>query len=226
MEAVKASIGLSPAIEVALAEARRDGWSTMEESLDSVWSTLADSGCVVPTRRGAGAIGTLQACPPDQAHPKSLSANYGVGPFPLHTDGAHLTRPPEFTLLETVVETPVPTLLLDFRTTGWTAEEEAAFRHGVFAVGRGPSSFYAHAVGEDGRVRYDPACMFPVDPLARSARRWLEECVERAATHEWRVGTTLVIANRRCLHGRPDVARNPDRALRRLMIHWTDDESL
>lgn len=207
-------------LEAALAEACRHGWSTLEGSLDFASRKVAYTRSGVPTRRGEAVIGILEARSPDQAHPKSLSARYGLGPFPLHTDGAHLRRPPKFTLLEATVETEVPTLLFDLRSTERAADVEHALRDGVFAVGHGASSFYAPAVDEDENVRYDPACMFPVDPLARTVHAWLEEVAHSAASHHWTLGTTLVIANRRCLHRRPDVTGNPDRALRRLMIDW------
>lgn len=208
------------ALEEVFAVARRTGWATCDVSLDSARCTAEFAGVGVATRRGEPSIGILEPRSPDEAHPRSLSATYGLGPFPLHTDGAHLRRPPEFTLLEATEETEVPTLVFDLRSAALLTGVEHAFRNGVFVVGRGASSFYSHALDEDGNVRYDPGCMFPVDPPARVVRSWLQEAASSAQEHHWKLGTTLVIANRRCLHGRPDVTENPDRVLRRLMVHW------
>jgi hypothetical protein len=138
----------------------------------------------------------------------------------LHTDGAHLPRPPDFTVLEASAVTHVPTLLFDVHSAVMPKDVEHAFRNGVFCVGRGASSFYAHALDNEKQIRYDPACMFPVDPLARVVQTWLAEAARSATEHHWEPGETLVIANRRCLHGRPDVTHNQGRALRRLMVHW------
>lgn len=216
-----ASITLAPVeLKEAFAEARRLGSTTCDLSLESVRFTVEFEGVGVPTRRGGPTIGILEPRAADDAHPMSLSAKHGLGPFPLHTDGAHLRRPPDFTLLEAPVETDVPTLLFDLRSAALLTDVEHSFRNGVFAVGRGASSFYSHANDEHGGVRYDPGCMFPVDPLARDVRTWLAEAARSAKEHQWKLGETLVIANRRCLHGRPDVAENPGRVLRRLMLHW------
>src|SRR5436309_898875 len=47
----------------------------------------------------------------ESAEPKSLSAIHGRDPFPLHTDGAHLPRPPRFVILACLAQgsVPVPT---------------------------------------------------------------------------------------------------------------------
>jgi alpha-ketoglutarate-dependent taurine dioxygenase len=216
------SLRLSPAaLDDAIAAAFAQGWTTCAIPLDSVRWTVLWKGVGVPTRRDGPAIGILEPQTPEQAHPRSLSAKYGLAAFPLHTDGAHLERPPDLTILEAASETEIPTLLYDLGSARLPNDLEHALLNGVFSVGGGTSSFYAHAIDQHGLVRYDPGCMFPVDPTARAASAWLAEASASATEHYWKPGESLVIANRRCLHGRPDVTENPDRTLRRLMVHWT-----
>jgi len=174
----------------------------------------------VPTRTHGAAIGILEPQTTELAHPRSLSAKYGLGAFPLHTDGAHLQRPPNLTLLEAATETDVPTLLYDLQSADLPPDVEHALSNGVFSVGAGSSSFYAHVIDNDGLARYDPGCMFPVDQTARTGAAWLAAVSASATEHNWALGEVLVIANHRCLHGRPEVTEAPDRSLRRLMIHW------
>lgn len=196
------------------------GWATCEIPLDAVRRLVQWQANGVLTRRDGPAISILRPQTPEQAHPRSLSAKYGLGALPLHTDGAHLPRPPDLTLLEAPVQTDVPTLLFDLRTARMPDEVEHALTTGVFSVGIGAASFYAHVLDQCGEVRYDPGCMFAVDPTARAVAAWLTNATRSATDHHWQPGETLVIANRRCLHGRPQASASPNRTLRRLMIHW------
>jgi hypothetical protein len=209
-----------PALNEAFASAFARGWAICAIPLDSARWALQLEAIGVPTRRDGPAIGNLEPRTLELAHPRSLSAKYGLTAFPLHTDGAHLPRPPDLTILEAATETEVPTLLYDLGSGRLPNDVDHALSNGVFSVGGGTSSFYAHVIDQHGLVRYDPGCMFPVDPTARTAAAWLADAAASATEHHWKPGESLVIANRRCLHGRPGVAENTDRTLRRLMVHW------
>ena len=172
---------------------------------------------------GAGdtPIGSLLAKKSDRAHPASLSAAYGLDPFPLHTDGAHLVDPPEFILMEALkVEPGDHTLLLRINEADISNE----MRHGLFAVRSGALTRLQPAYDHRGFIRFDPGCMAPRDGLASEVCRYFQAVRGNARSHIWssKPGSTLVIDNRQTLHGRPEVAscRAP-RLLRRLMLRRT-----
>lgn len=210
-------------LSAAVAEARGRGWATCGVPLVQALVHARASGVrVVPTRRGEQPVGVLQARQINEAHPRSLSARYGLGVFPLHTDGALLRPPPDLVLLEAAEPSPTgATLLFSIHPAALSRRQEDAMRRGVFSVGAGHQGFYSTVLAADGTVRFDPGCMAPLDPDARYARDWFHEAVGSADAHQWDDrAVTLVIDNRRCLHGRSDVTHHPGRTLRRLMLYW------
>lgn len=203
-------------------EAHRSGWALIDLTLGSLAESLAELGVpVLPTRGSDGPIGFLRPSSIANAHPRSLSSKYGHSRLPLHTDGAHLPRPPGIVMLSAsrpgdgccthlfrVEETELPGELLE------------ALRHGVFAVGAARNAFLAHAV-DAGRLRFDPGCMRPADPLARYVQSWFADAWDQSIPHSWAADArTLVIDNTRTLHGRPATTQDDDRELRRLMVDW------
>ena len=143
------------------------------------------------------------------AHPNSLSAVYGLGQQPLHTDGAHLQVPPD--VLVFICDRPSAT-----STQLWRPDIPArrrrplsttsALSHGMFLVRNGRDSFYAPALSGSG-YRYDPGCMTPCDARAREVQEYFEQQLSRASAHVWSAaGQVLVVDNRRALHARSAVA--------------------
>lgn len=165
----------------------------------------------------------LRARRTDDSYPRSLSAKYGLGPFPLHTDGAHLRTPPDIVLLAATGPVSGMTLLLPIGSGPLAPPHDDDLVRGVFRIGGRGSTFYASALDKDGAVRFDPVCMVPIDPVARTAASWLRSAIRWAEPYSWDDPTrTLVIDNRRCLHGRTSVDGNSQRLLRRLMLQWED----
>jgi len=77
----------------------------------------------------------------------------------------------------------------------------------MFLIRNGRDSFYAPALSEDLRYRYDPGCMTPCDARARQVAQYFDEQLGNATTHEWRTADQLlVIDNRQTLHARSAVA--------------------
>lgn len=204
----------------ALDHADTAGWTKLALTLEECLEVAP--GCsleVVPARRHEPAIGELRPTDRRAANPRSLSALVGLEPFPLHTDGASCKRPPGYVLLCAGLAIDGEDTLL------WSPNAEDfndAARHGMFAVsGRPP--FLAPAVDADGRLRFDPGCMRPCDGLAkRTAARFAERAAD-AQRHSWTESThTLVIANRRTMHGRTATSATSNRLLRRLMLRRRD----
>ncbi len=220
---------LAERLEKAVSQAFRNGWAVCDVGIELAlgYSNAAGLG-VVPTRVGSGPIDILLPKTSAAAHPRSLSARYGLRSLPLHTDGAHLERPPSLIFLERAPTDAAvePTLLFPLRSQDLAPGISHAMRNGVFTVGCGPRARLVHALSPSGVVRYDPGCMSAADPLARAVANWFAEAAAASVRHEWSLGhQLLIIDNLRCLHGRSAVGHQPGRALRRLMVHWHDDDA-
>lgn len=138
-----------------------------------------------------------------EAHPNSLSSRYGLEAQPLHTDGAHLRRPPDVVILHNRTTSRTSTAL-------WSPDNaqavinENAWRSGIFTVATGRHKFLASALDQSA-LRLDPGCMTPADQLAREVLQEAQDARTNCTEFAWSTpGTTLVINNRRALH-----ARNP-----------------
>lgn len=215
-------------LNTAVDEARLHGWSTCNISVDQALESATNRDMQVsPTRHGEGPVGTLRPVSHDIAHPHSLSARYGLGIFPLHTDGAHFSSPPTVLLLQAAAPTSQGgTLLYRLSKDSLTSRVLDALTAGVFVIGAAHAAFYVHALDSTGRVRFDPACMRPLDPLAQYVRDWFHDQAEFAHEHDWTdIDTTLVIDNTRTIHGRSRIGKHVDRELRRLMLHWDYDDA-
>ena len=209
-------------LEALAAAARAKGWAVGSGDVESIRKQAASLDWVeVAPRRGDPTVSVLRPATASAAHPSSLSAFYGLGQQPLHTDGAHLPVPPD--LLVFISEHPSATPTQLWRPgilrpgRGRPTMPAAALSHGMFLVRNGRDSFYAPARSGSG-FRYDPGCMTPCDARAREVKTYFEQESSRAFAHEWAAaGQVLVVDNRRALHARPAVADGDvDRELTRI----------
>jgi hypothetical protein len=195
--------------------AQAHGWCSATFDFDAFASDAKGLGLVeVPSRRGRSGPDYLRPTAEEDAHPRSLSAAYGLGPLPLHTDGAHLAVPPEFVVLSAVTPSHTPTLLWRPPTD---RESIDRFRRGVFVVTGGRRTFLSTA-SSNGCVRYDPGCMRPCDQPARELAAAISRSAHEAHLHSWLCDdTVLVIDNRQVLHARASAIHDAtDRVVRRL----------
>lgn len=201
------------------------GWATGPGDLSSVQFTAGVLGWTeVPTRRGEQAITELTPSEGENAKPRSLSAVYGLGQLPLHTDGAHLERPPDFVVLISEAPSTTATRLWVADTTSPTFPVDDA-QHGVFLVDSGREKFYSTALSADHNIRYDPGCMQACDPRAIRAAGYFASQETTAKRVEWTGAGVLVIDNRRTLHGREAVApTDGSRTLRRIAYYAKDEQ--
>jgi len=188
-----------------LAEAAaRDGWAEASGTLQEVRSQANALGWAeMPHRRGEPAATVLHPRTQETAHPHSLSATYGLGAQPLHTDGAHLPEPPDFLVLASEQGSTTPTLLWRSRTgSAHATPPGAAFRHGMFLVRNGRDSFFSPAITH-GRHRFDPGCMTACDSRAQQIVDFFRDQLGSATAHDWPPGPQLLIIDNRCsLHAR------------------------
>jgi hypothetical protein len=193
--------------------AQREGWASGSGDIDSIRRLAALLGWAeVAIRRGDPPVAVLRPTEPSAAQPRSLSAQFGLGQQPLHTDGAHLAHPPDIVVLVSSRPSPTPThvWVADLRRGKSRASDLAlaAFEHGMFLVHSGRDSFYAPVLA-GGRYRYDPGCMTACDARAREVEEYLAAQTAQAAAFEWTCGgQVLVVDNRRVLHARAAVAED------------------
>lgn len=207
-----------PSFLAAIGMARRDGWAVIQGARGDD-AVLACPGYEpVPTRRTDPVLAALRPLERSSARPGSMSAKFGRGCLPLHTDGAYMAHPPEVVILSARQRSDVGTCLLDVRVGALPSKVETAARHGVFALRDGVTVRCCTARDPSGRFRYDPVIMMPRDALARSVARYLDRAMAAAVVHAWREGEIVVIDNTSVVHGRADAAPDPERELFRVML--------
>jgi Taurine catabolism dioxygenase TauD, TfdA family len=199
--------------------ALEDGWAVDDGDLRSVESQATSLGWEVVASRKAGPLTeVLKPTATSDARTMSLSAKYGTGGQPLHTDGAHHVRTPDVVLLSAENPSDVPTLLWKFSTGRVPKDVLQSLRNGLFTVRSGKDAFLAPAL--DGtRLRFDPGCMGPSDQRARLVMAFFESARESAERQDWTTsGKVLAIDNRRVLHARASAEGEPDRAMQRVTL--------
>lgn len=198
------------------------GWAVLPGAEDYGLGLARALGRVVPTRPGQPLIHDLMPTTQEDAHPRSLSAIYGLDGFPFHLDDATRLTPCRYVLLSCVAaanESP-PTLLLDW-TTLFTSTELARLASAIVLVRNGRASFYTPLLDPRRRfLRYDPGCIRPASHGAVEAMSLVSEriSVSDHTSHRWSQGEILLIDNWRLLHARPAVHTSGSRRLKRIMV--------
>lgn len=191
-------------LETLKAEADATGWAIGADDEASFRRSAHQAGWTeVAVRRGDPTTVQLRPTDAQSAHPNSMSASVGLGPQPLHVDGAHHEEPPKYVALMSSAVSGTPTLV-------WRAQAdqdlEAYMRSGLFIVGTGKERFLASAKDSRGLYRFDPSCMTPADQRARSVSRFFSDALASATPISWDTpNKILLIANRIALHARARV---------------------
>ena len=206
-------------VHIAIREAAVSGWSVCDAPLDVLTQMLEGYATAIPTRLGGKSLDRITASHRHETSLPGFSAYYGHERFPLHTDGAHLQNPPDLIFLEFEQPTQrAPTLLFHCDQNLLSPDTVRALKYGVFDIGFGRQARLGTALVED-RIRFDPIAMQPRDSLARDVVRFFQDCWQHADKYESPGAThTLVIDNRRTLHGRETVPADMTRSVRRLMV--------
>lgn len=111
----------------------------------------------IENRPGVGPIDELTPRTRSAARPGSLSAKVGLDQQPLHTDGAHLVRPPDVVILHAAAPNSTPTQIVSLDSLTPTVSL-ADLDDGVFLVSNGLDSFFSTALSHENQVRFDPGC--------------------------------------------------------------------
>ena len=221
------AISTHPAeIERLLAALERDGFAVTRTSLEEFDALATRLGTSVPVRRGGPTTDRLMPTPPDEAAPRSLSAIYGLGTFPFHTDAAHHRVPPRYLLMRLAdgAASTTPTLLVDADPRSFRLPHSKTLTRKTWLVRGGLGrTFYAPILDPSRRfLRFDPGCM---SPPAGTFLKGQEILTRRLALSrqeleiEWATDTTLVADNWRVLHSRPSIpAGDTSRVLLRKLL--------
>ena len=190
-----------------------------EEPLLELARRLGDP---VPARAGAALPERLVPTHAANAAANSLSARYGFGAFPFHTDAAHHRDPPRILVMRSCGASAdvADTRLINLHDAVGPLLSE--LRGGTWLVNAGRSRFYAPVVVRRGGVstlRFDPGCMRAVSTRANEVERHLESIITtaRGTPVRWIPAKALVVDNWRCLHGRAPV-RDGERVLERVLV--------
>ena len=174
--------------------------------------------------RGNTPVDRLMPREHTEAFVSSLSYQFGLNPFPMHTDTAHRPIPCRFIVLACARDgtRPTPTKLLDSKNLNFSTSEERLTRSAPFLVKNGRRSFYS-TIASNSRsfLRVDPGCMIPTNSDGRTilSKYSQEQNEVSIIDHDWSVGDLLIIDNWRMLHGRGSKQEpSSDRLLLRIMI--------
>jgi Taurine catabolism dioxygenase TauD, TfdA family len=156
----------------------------------------------------------------------SLTLEYGVGEFPLHTDRAHDRIPPRFVFLSQ--EGPLSgtlTRVISVREMPLSERDLSTLRREIWKVRYGTRPFLTAVLNDtlirgEEILRWDPVCMVP-DTKSESASIVAEaELATASAEFQLKPDWILIIDNWRCLHGRSAIV-NPsvERTIRRALVY-------
>lgn len=181
-----------------------------------------------PIRNSSGDfLRELRVTPCTVARPNTLSATFGTGSFPLHTDTAFWPLPARFLIMRAIGDNRRPTTVCPFRELITLGGERltTAIRKSVWLL-RGPTrSIYcemAFRARNDCRgFRYDRQCMTPGNPAAQEVDEYISSELPESVVQQvsWSTGTAIVVANWQSLHGRgPEPPREQERILQRIYV--------
>jgi alpha-ketoglutarate-dependent taurine dioxygenase len=154
-------------------------------------------------------IKLLTPRPAAESRIRTLSAEYGEGEFPLHTDTAFWPLPSRYLIFRAVGDLRRPTVILSFSKL--LQELGTEFRNlaerSIWSSKTPERAFYCSMtfkVGDERCWRYDSQCMFPVNTAAVQVAQVLRSRMPaiRKGDLDWSEGIALVLDNWKILHGR------------------------
>lgn len=158
----------------------------------------------------------------DDARPGTFSAAFGYGAQPFHTDAAHWAVPPRYVILHALASSTTGTDVIDLEQTSLKSLRRRMARSAWYVRG-GRDAFWASGADlRDGAMlfRFDPMCMQPINPAARSLLVAIGAApIEKHAdTVQWCDLGTLVLDNWRVIHRRRRVNDASMRILARTYV--------
>jgi hypothetical protein len=205
------------------------GWAELSADqpfdLVNVGRTL---GTPVPSRLGQSLLDTLVPTVPEQARRRSMSAFFGLGSFPFHTDSANRILPPRYVILRMKrgFESEIATLISDFRGLGLSEKAIQLMKREVWLAHGGPRPFLASILSSPSKtfhsffIRFDPCCMKVAhNTFGISGEILKNACNTNHFRYVWRRNRILILDNWRMLHAREAAHFDGGRTLERMLIH-------
>lgn len=157
---------------------------------------------------GVSTVQSLVPRPKQQSSP-SYSGMYGLGHFPLHTDMAHWCVPPRCLMLRCIQpDIRVKTTILPSKVV-LEDEDEIDVKRSLFRPRhRLEERLTVMRLYEDGKFRWDPVFIEPLNALARELSERVRTRIQKTRPIEISLdhrGECLIIDNWAVLHGRTSV---------------------
>jgi len=173
--------------------------------------------------RGRLLLHEIRPQPREEAAKNTLSARYGDGVFPFHTDAAYWVEPPRYVLLYCVNpgSGKRPTVVSYVPHWRLTSGAQCSLTGEVWEVHRAREPFLSTVLCQKrGLLRFDEECMRPASG-AQKAARVVQRAIKASPVGEiaWRQGDLVLLDNWRSLHARGKATRpDRDRRLQRVLV--------
>lgn len=154
----------------------------------------------------------------------SFSNIHGFGSFPLHTDTAFWSVPVRYILLSSIYPSSCNTILTNshLMLNQFESKDRENAKRAIFKVRTSHSQFYSTLIfneKKDTGIKYDPACMFPVNKYAIAFVQKIKEIEMPIVEIKWKGTNSLVIDNWKIFHGRNAAFIDEKRELKRIYIN-------
>ncbi|QRN96003.1 TauD/TfdA family dioxygenase [Archangium violaceum] len=210
-----------------LEELKNNGWTVLDDVVESAaFLQLAHS-------IGAPSIGIhryriehLSPTTANAAKAGTMSSQYGLGEFPLHTDTAHWPTPARYILLRSVgLSHSRSTIIASTKDLPFNPEQRHLIAQGTWLVSQVAQPFTCSVFFQPNEYafRFDAACMRPYNSAAKRIHQHIIDTLKQSNYKEikWSPGRVLIVDNWRMLHGRADSREtNEVRTLQRITIPW------
>lgn len=172
-------------------------------------------------------ISELRVVDSAQARPLTLSATFGTGTFPLHTDTAFWPTPARFLVMLAEGDIRRTTAVCSMRRilNSGGIDLMKLIEKSVWMVTRRDESRYClmtlNMKSVWSGVRFDRQCMKPANGSAREVADYFDTdgCATSVEQLEWRPQTAVIISNWHALHGRGSQPANEQkRILQRIYV--------
>jgi hypothetical protein len=205
------------------------GWVLLQISPDSSLLEIGRAlGEPIPSRSNGPLVDILRVIDAKDAKGRSLSARYGTGAFPWHTDMAHIRIPPRFVVMRSLSKHEIrPTFLFDSKYLCRNEKEEAGLRTEVWLVNGGRGCFLSPILNDTilpgaQIFRYDACVMRPMWTGGGQSMALVKALDNQRASAviDWRPGLCLVLDNWRMLHARAPRPDQPEheRLIERVLV--------
>lgn len=161
----------------------------------------------------------LRPCSQSEARPNSLSAQFGRGLLPLHTDNVTDSIPPRYLLLAAPPTRTTKTLVADpLRCPQLRLSDARQALFQLRAPGLIASVRFLSETRSKRYIRFNQQVMVPKNTAAHAVCSALKEMLNWADVVDWEDTRLLIIDNHRVVHGRDNVNFGEESYVRRYTI--------